>query len=58
MIFRADTKPEYKNQGATAPSCNESRHSSPLGAGFSLTGRTASPAYTALYGGGIHNKQD
>jgi len=60
MIFQADTKPEYKNQGgATAsPSCNESRRSSPLGAGFSLTGGTASPAYTALYGGGIHNKQD
>lgn len=61
MIFQVDTKPEYKNQGGgdCPPSCNESRHSSPLGgAGFSLMGCTASPAYTTLYGGGIHNKQD
>ena len=60
MIFQADTKPEYKNQGGRLPppSCNESRHSSPLGAGFSLTGCTASPAYATLYGGGIHNKKD
>lgn len=61
MTFQADTKPEYKNRGGGAlppPSCNESRHSSPLGAGFYLTGCTASPAYTTLYGGGIHNKLD
>lgn len=60
MIFQADTKPEYKNQGGgDCPPPAMSRVTLPhWGAGFSLTGCTASPAYATLYGGGIHNKKD